>query len=241
MFADPSYDTAWAPSSRRGWTTLVSFALQTFGVGVLLFLPLIYNEAIPAIRLSTVLDVPLPPPGPPPASTHPRGPRTQTNMNGTDMVTPQNFPDHPAMLHEAPVSESVSLDDTQGVPGGTGLRGVTNGVVGSFGIAAVMPPPPPKPVARPPRISRIMEGNLIHRVQPVYPMTAKLARIQGPVVLRAVISKDGAIENLAVVSGHPMLVKAAIDAVSQWRYRPYMLNGDPYEVETQVTVNFVLN
>jgi protein TonB len=61
------------------------------------------------------------------------------------------------------------------------------------------------------------------------------------VVLRAVISKDGAIENLAVASGHPMLVKAAIDAVSQWRYRPYMLNGDPYEVETHVTVNFVLN
>jgi len=78
-------------------------------------------------------------------------------------------------------------------------------------------------------------------IEPVYPMTAKLAHIQGSVVLRAVISKDGAIENLAVVSGHPMLVKAAIDAVSQWRYRPYMLNGDPYEVETQVTVNFVLN
>jgi protein TonB len=241
MFADPSYDTAWAPSSRRGWTTLVSFALQTLGVGVLLFLPLIYNEAIPAIKLASVLAAPLPPPGPPPAPSHPRGPRTQTNMNGAQVVMPSAFPDHPAMLHDAPVSESVSIDDTRGVPGGTGARGDPNGVINSVGIAAVMPPPAPKPVARPPRISRMMEGNLIHRVQPVYPMTAKLAHIQGSVVLRAVISKDGAIENLAVVSGHPMLVKAAIDAVSQWRYRPYMLNGDPYEVETQVTVNFVLN
>ena len=239
MFADPSYDTAWAPSSRRGWTTLVSFALQTLGVGVLLFLPLIYNEAIPAIRLSTVLDAPLPPPGPAPAQPHPRGARTQTNMGG--VVIPIAFSEHAAILHDARVAESVSLDDTSGVNGGTGIRGVPNGVVGSFGIAAVMPPPAPKPVARPPRISRMMEGNLIHRVQPVYPMPAKLARIQGPVVLRAVISKDGAIENLAVASGHPMLVKAAIDAVSQWRYRPYMLNGDPYEVETHVTVNFVLN
>ena len=75
MFADPSYDTVWAPSSRRGWTTLVSFTLQTVGVGVLLFLPLIYNEAIPAIKLASLLAAPLPPPGPPPAPSHPRGPR----------------------------------------------------------------------------------------------------------------------------------------------------------------------
>ena len=87
----------------------------------------------------------------------------------------------------------------------------------------------------------MMEGNLIRRVQPLYPTPAKLAHIQGSVVLRAIISKDGTIENLAVISGHPMLVKAAMDAVSQWRYRPYLLNGDPFEVETQVTVNFVLN
>lgn len=85
-----------------------------------------------------------------------------------------------------------------------------------------------------------MEGNLIHKIQPEYPLVAKAARIQGAVVLRALISKDGSIENLRVLGGHPMLVKAAIDAVSRWRYRPYYLNGEPVEVETQVTVNFVL-
>jgi protein TonB len=210
-------------------------------VGVLLSLPLIYNEAIPAIKFACILTAPLAPPGPAPAPTQPRGPRTQTNMNGTQVVMPPAFPDHVAILHDAPVSEPVSLDDTRDVPGGTGARGDPNGVLGSVGIAAVMPPPAPRPVARPPRISRMMEGNLIHRVQPVYPTPAKLARIQGSVVLRAVISKDGAIENMAVISGHPMLVKAAMEAVSQWRYRPYMLNGDPFEVETQVTVNFILN
>ena len=86
-----------------------------------------------------------------------------------------------------------------------------------------------------------MEGNLILRVQPLYPPLARQARVQGQVVLHAVISRSGAIENLQVLTGHPMLVQSAIDAVKQWRYRPYSLNGEAVEVETQVTVNFVLS
>ena len=86
-----------------------------------------------------------------------------------------------------------------------------------------------------------MEGNLVHRVQPEYPPLAVQTRTQGQVVLRAVISREGTIENLQVVSGHPLLVRAAIEAVRQWRYRPYVLNGEAVEVETQVTVNFVLS
>jgi protein TonB len=85
-----------------------------------------------------------------------------------------------------------------------------------------------------------MEGNLIYKTQPVYPPMARAARIQGPVILRAIISRSGGIENLQVVSGHPMLVRAALEAVSQWRYRPYILNDEPVEVETQITVNFIL-
>jgi protein TonB len=86
----------------------------------------------------------------------------------------------------------------------------------------------------------MMEGNLIYKVQPIYPPLARSARIQGSVVLRAVISRTGTIENLQVLSGHPLLVMAAREAVEQWRYRPYILNGEPVEVETQVTVNFLL-
>ena len=85
-----------------------------------------------------------------------------------------------------------------------------------------------------------MEGNLIHRVQPVYPLLARQARIEGTVVLRAIISREGRIENLQVLSGHPVLVPAAIDAVRQWRYQPYILNDQPVEVETQITVKFSL-
>jgi len=84
------------------------------------------------------------------------------------------------------------------------------------------------------------EGDLIHKVLPTYPPLARSARIQGQVVLQAVISKQGVIENLRMVAGHPMLVPAAIEAVRQWRYRPYILNNEPVEVETQVTVNFSL-
>src|SRR5207253_9769070 len=93
------------------------------------------------------------------------------------------------------------------------------------------------PTVRAPRISHMMEGNLIRRVQPAYPPLARSARIQGQVVLAAVISKEGMIENLRVLEGHPMPVRAALDAVSQWRYRPYILNNEPVDVETRITVN----
>jgi protein TonB len=92
------------------------------------------------------------------------------------------------------------------------------------------------------RVSQgVSQGLLIHEVRPQYPPLARQARIQGAVVLQAVIGKDGAIQNLHVVSGHPMLTTAAIDAVKQWRYKPYFLNGEPVEVDTQITVNFTLS
>ncbi len=105
----------------------------------------------------------------------------------------------------------------------------------------VAPPAAPPALSHPLKVSHWAEGNVIFRVQPVYPPLARQARIQGSVELRAIISKTGTIENLVVVSGHPMLVKSAIEAVRQWRYRPYLLNNDPIEVETDVTVNFVLS
>jgi protein TonB len=87
----------------------------------------------------------------------------------------------------------------------------------------------------------MQEGNLVHRVIPTYPYPAKMARVEGLVLLSAIISKDGTIENLQVIKGHPLLVPAAIDAVKQWRYRPYILNHEPVEVETQIAVNFTLS
>jgi protein TonB len=91
------------------------------------------------------------------------------------------------------------------------------------------------------RVSQgVSQGLLIRKVNPTYPPLARQARISGTVILRAVISKDGSIENLSLVSGHPMLAPAAIDAVKQWKYKPYLLNGEPVEVDTEVQVNFTL-
>src|SRR2546430_17142318 len=86
-----------------------------------------------------------------------------------------------------------------------------------------------------------MEGNLIHRLQPAYPPLAVQTRTQGQVVLRAVISREGNIENLQVVSGHPLLVRAAIEAVRQWRYRPYVLNGEAGEKGKQGSGRFFVS
>jgi protein TonB len=87
----------------------------------------------------------------------------------------------------------------------------------------------------------VTKGLLIHREEPVYPTLARAARVQGEVVLSAVISPTGQIENLQLVSGHPMLVPAAMAAVKTWRYKPYLLNGQPVEVETSITVIFTLS
>ena len=122
--------------------------------------------------------------------------------------------------------------------GATGTRG--RGVVNSIGTSVDVAPPPPPPPTHPLRISHWSEGNLIYRVQPIYPPLARQAHIQGAVELRAIISKAGTIENLTLLRGHPMLVPAAMGAVRQWRYRPYLLNGEPVEVETEITVNFIL-
>ncbi len=104
------------------------------------------------------------------------------------------------------------------------------------------PPQPPKlkTPSRPIRVGSISEANLIRKIQPVYPPLAKSARIQGTVEFTATISKEGAIENLQLVRGHPLLVNAAKEAVLQWRYRPTLLNGQPVEVITDIIVNFTL-
>jgi protein TonB len=86
----------------------------------------------------------------------------------------------------------------------------------------------------------VMQGMVLLKTQPVYPPIAKAARVQGTVVLQATISKTGSIENLHVVSGPAMLQQAALDAVKSWRYKPYLLNNDPVEVDTTVNVIFTL-
>jgi periplasmic protein TonB len=132
---------------------------------------------------------------------------------------------------------------------GIGLRGpgFSNGAV-EVGGPVIEPPSPPPPSPPPPIVNArpyrtggdVQAANLIYEVKPVYPPIARITRTQGIVVLEAVINKEGTIDTLRVLSGHPVLAQAAMDAVKQWRYRPTILNGDPIDVLTTVTVTFTL-
>jgi TonB family protein len=126
---------------------------------------------------------------------------------------------------------------------------VANETVSVTGTPAPPPPSqvpvvevtPAKPVG-PMRVSAgVLAGNLVSKVDPVYPDVAKKAHVQGAVVLQATIAKDGTVKDLQYISGAPMLVVSAIEAVEQWKYKPYLLNGEPTEVETSITVNYALN
>jgi periplasmic protein TonB len=240
MFADSLLDSSFTNRSYRGWTTLASFALQALAVGMLLMLPLIYTEGLPRLRLMTIGAPVGVPRGQRAEVTHHASSATRANLHAGQIVAPQQIP-----TQIAQGADEIAIPDVDAcvdcVPGGTGPPGAHNGILDGIENSAAILPPPPKPTAPAPRVSRIMEGNLIYKPEPVYPSIARSMRIQGPVVLRAFISRSGTIENLQVLSGHPLLVKAALDAVGQWRYRPYVLNGEAVEVETQVTVNFILS
>ena len=240
MFAESFCDSGWSNRSHRGWTTLVSFAIQALAISCLPFLPLLYTQGLPRLALLAPLVAPAPP-AVQPAQPRPPASTAPSNLMGITLVSPPRIPPTVMMLIETAPPPREFDPTAFGVNHGIGDPNGRGSVFGAMpGSDQILPPPPPPAAHRPP-VSHMMEGNLVHRVQPDYPALARQVRVQGQVVLRAVISREGAIENLQVLSGHPMLVKAAVDAVRQWRYRPYVLNGEPVEVETEVTVNFILS
>lgn len=231
-------ESSWDQSARRGRAALASFTMQALGLSALLAIPLFTIQGPPRLQWFCTLPVPAPPPAPAPPTPR-QGPVHSSNISDGVLQQPPAIPRYIALFDEQPIASSPDVSGL-GVEGGTGIRG--RGVLDATGpTVEVAPPPAPPALTHPLKVSHWAEGNLVYRVQPIYPPIARQARIQGAVELRAIISKTGTIENLVVVSGHPMLVKAAIEAVRQWRYRPYLLNSEPIEVETSVTVNFVLS
>jgi protein TonB len=163
------------------------------------------------------------------------------------LITPKAVPKEIAMIREEELPPaSAGSGVVGGIAGGVGggaVGGVLGGIIGSVPSAAPPPPPPPKAVV-PQRIrvgGNVQAANLINQVRPVYPPLAKQARISGVVELSAIIGKDGRVQDLKVVRGHPLLVQAALDAVKNWVYRPTLLNGEPVEVSTTIDVNFTLS
>ena len=245
MFEDSLIESGGRLKTKRGLTTTISFVLQVALVGVLVLIPLLFTEALPKQQLMTFLVAPPPPPPPPPppaAAPIKIVKQVQTDIINGQLRTPTKIPEKVQMIKEdeAPPPMAATGGVVGGVPGGI-PGGQMGGVIG--GIVSSTPVAVPK-VATPQRVrvsQGVSQGLLIRKVQPTYPPLARQARIQGNVVLTAEISKDGSIENLRLVSGHPMLAPAAIEAVKQWKYKPYFLNGEPVEVETQVTVIFSLS
>jgi len=245
MFAESMLETSWAHRTQRSWTTLTSFGLQMLMLGALLSVPLLRTAGLPEGR---VLQPPLlwaaPPPPVRPVTREHVTTLNQSNLADNILMAPTSIPRQIRMFDEIEPPPQVRYETTEGVDGGTGNRGrdgVWRSITDSFSHVApraVSPPVASKPTFR---TSTMLQGSLVRRVEPVYPPLARAARIQGPVVLAAIISKAGTIEHLQVLSGHPMLVDAALQAVRKWRYRPYVLNGEVIEVETQITVNFKLN
>ena len=232
-------ETTWDSSARRGWTTLASFATQALALSLLLLIPMVVVQGPPKLRWldSSIFSPPAAPAPPSPPGT--RNPLRGSEFHDGHMFSPPTIPLTISPIDDRGV-EAVPDVSGIGVRGGTGRR--ESSVWRSVGDADAAAPPAPKPAnTQPIRVSHWAEGNLIYRVQPIYPVLAREARIQGAVELRAVISKTGSIENLSVLRGHVMLVSAAVDAVRQWRYRPYLLNNEPIEVETDITVNFTLS
>jgi periplasmic protein TonB len=243
MFEDSLLESGGRLKTQRGRTTTFAIFLEIIAIGIMVLLPLIFTEALPKQMTMSFLVAPPPPPPPPPPAAAPVKivKQIQTDIVNGALRTPTKIPQKIQMIkeEEAPAPVMASSGVVGGVPGGI-PGGQMGGVIG--GIISSTPVAVPK-VATPQRVrvsQGVSTGLLVRKVNPTYPPLARQARIQGQVVLRAQISKEGSIEGLTLVSGHPMLAPAAIDAVKQWKYKPYLLNGEPVEVDTEVLVNFTL-
>jgi protein TonB len=223
-----------------------SLTAQTLFLGVLIAIPLMFSERLPDVRRYISLSLPLPPPAPAPQ----REQTTTSSSSGRSSSTPSRvYTPHPnadlsqtsdvAMI-EAPPSVGNGVEN--GVPGGTGVPFASTQLpretipqVKPRVVEPVAPPSKPQAVG-----GDVQAAKLVKKVIPVYPPLARQARVSGTVQLIGVIAKDGTIQQLQVVSGHPLLVKSALDAVRQWIYRPTLLNGQAVEVIAPIDVIFTL-
>lgn len=236
MFHDVLLETTPAERRRRKLTLAVTLLGEAFVIAVLVAIPLLYLDALPGLAIhepTTPISLSRAPRiG---GATAPQSGGTHTNSTAVTIVRALNL--HPLLTYDHAVQAANVGGPDVGPYIGTGdgpeLPFIPDGDY-------VPPPVLKQPPSAPRQISHFTEGMIVHRVDPVYPQPARIARIEGEVTLRATIGTSGQLEGLQVMSGHPLLINAAVAAVEQWRFKPYMLNGQPIEVQSQITVKFVL-
>jgi protein TonB len=238
MFSELFESVACPSGKRKRWAVVISGKLQSTCLLILLVVPLIYTEALPGTIFKTTW---VGPPGTAPrTASQARTERVSTSavrrLNHGVLMAPGRIPPTVSMTREAPLPPEPPVG--QGPIGDNTIFDLLSVAPNSAEI--VKRPVVPSVPQRVPVTSTIEAAKLISRVQPAYPVIAIQARIQGNVILHAVIGRDGQVSELQILSGHPLLVNAAVEAVRQWRYSPTLLNGQAVEVETTITVSFVL-
>jgi protein TonB len=236
MFEDAKFESTGSIRTRSQSWMIAALALNSSIVIALVLVPLIYPQALPRQLVSILMTVPATPLSAPPLPQHPASRAASLHAAALEdpMAAPRQIPTSIAMPHDDGPAPSGLVD----------VQNADNGTRDDVANAFRSQPEPrvvhteSKSQLRVP--SALAAGLLIRKVIPQYPEIAKVTRTEGAVVLAATIDRDGTIANLRVVSGPAMLQQAALDAVSQWRYRPYLLNGEPVAVETTVNVVFSL-
>lgn len=234
---------------KRTWDFVLAFSSEVFVIVVLILLPLMYTDAIDLKQFSaTYLIAPPPPPPPPPPPAEgiikARSVRRVFTQSGK-LVAPSAVPTKIAMLKEEALPPDIGAVGVEGgVPGGV-AGGQVGGVLGGIlqeGAKKYQPIAPPTAPAKPVRVGgNIRPPRVVFSPQPDYPTLAKQAKVQGDVLINAIIDEQGNVVELKAVSGHPLLIHAALQAVSKWKYQPTILNGTPVAVELIVTVTFRLS
>ena len=236
MFEDSTFESMGKIRTRSRRWMIATLTFNGTILAILILMPLIYPGALPRHLMTTLLVAPdAPKPEVPPEPVRERRiAATVREFDNGRITAPPRIPTKIRMfdLPERPLPNDFAASFEPGVPGADGKSPFGDGQP-----ARVVHPPVPTSIHL---SSKLVEGNLIYKTVPQYPPIAKAARVEGTVVLQAMISKTGTIEGLHMISGPQMLQQAAMDAVKTWRYRPYVLNGQAVEVETTVNVIFKL-
>jgi|HubBroStandDraft_1064217.scaffolds.fasta_scaffold75665_2 protein TonB len=245
MFDDLVESSVVRKKTNKSWSVVLSAIVQGAIVVVFVLIPLIYTEALPKQLLTTFLVAPAPPPPPPPpAAAAPRIVKPIARIiQAGKMMAPTVIPKKVEMIKEEEMPPDVGAAGVVGgVPGGIAggsAGGVLGGIIGGTGGGM---PPPPKPTQQRVRIGgNVQAAKMVRQIQPMYPQIAKTAHVQGTVILHAIIAKDGSVQELQYISGPALLMRSAMDAVRQWKYQPTLLNGEPVEVDTTISVVFTLS